>query len=375
MKKNILILCLLFLIPIKVTAIDKKPTIEGNIVYANGYAITIKERKDGLDGATISWNNGSFNVDDSAIIFGGGKPIESYVGSNITMTGGTVSTIYGGGNGTVNTNSDVGTSYITIDGGVVTNAVYGGGRLSSTVTTSNIRMMSGNVNNILGGGGASSGSFKVGSYETMDTSPNHTINTNITISGGTISSAIYGGGQGYSHVDRTSILVSGNAEIPYLIGGGIDGRTDEIIIEAMGSNIKVMQSFNRGTIGNVSAKINGANINYLYTLGDNTDTSVTGKIDDTANIKLDITSGKINNLKLGINDTEIPTDTSKIYITYIDNTIDNIEEKFTNLDLITPTINPILDDVPKTGITKKISFETIILTFILGVFLKIKLTR
>ncbi len=308
MKKNILILCLLFLIPIKVTAIDKKPTIEGNIVYANGYAITIKERKDGLDGATISWNNGSFNVDDSAIIFGGGKPIESYVGSNITMTGGTVSTIYGGGNGTVNTNSDVGTSYITIDGGVVTNAVYGGG-------------------------------------------------------------------QGYSHVDRTSILVSGNAEIPYLIGGGIDGRTDEIIIEAMGSNIKVMQSFNRGTIGNVSAKINGANINYLYTLGDNTDTSVTGKIDDTANIKLDITSGKINNLKLGINDTEIPTDTSKIYITYIDNTIDNIEEKFTNLDLITPTINPILDDVPKTGITKKISFETIILTFILGVFLKIKLTR
>lgn len=376
MKKLLSVLTFMFLslvlFRIEVKAVA--PTLDGNNVYANGNAIVIEQRSDGVSGATISWNEGELNVSNEAIIFGGGNVGNSYTQSSITMNGGIVKTIYGGGNGSTNISSNVDVSNIVIDGGVVSNAVYGGGRLSSVVSTSNIRITNGTVNNVLGGGGASSSGVSVGTFQTMNSSPNHTINANITISGGTIGTAVFGGGQGYSHVSRTSIQISDNPTIAYLVGSGSNGRTDEIIMNIAGGNIQVVQGVNRGTIGNLAMTVNGASIGTLYPLGDSNDASVNGKIDIDGNIELDIISGLINVLEPGTNDGIEMVDTTNIDVSYTAGTIANIDSIngiFTNFELIVPSVNiPVLDAVPQTGL-KTFSPKLIWIPFIIGIVIKL----
>lgn len=366
----------IFLFKTKVSAVS--PNLDGNNVYANGNAITIEQRSDGVSGATIIWDEGEFNVSNEAIIFGGGNTGNSYNQSHITMNGGIVKTIYGGGNGSTNIYSNVENATIIIDGGVVSNAVYGGGRLSSVVTTSHIRMTNGTVNNILGGGSASSSGASVGTFETMNDSPNHTVNANITVSGGTIGTAIFGGGQGYSRVSRTSIQISDNPTIAYLIGSGSNGRTNEIIMNIAGGRIQTVQGINRGTIGNISMTVNGASIGTLYTLGDSNDASVNGKIDANGIVDLNIISGIVNVLKPGTNDGIEVTDTSNIDVSYADGTIINLndlESIFANFDLIVPTVNiPVLDDVPQTGL-KEISSTIVLIPLIIGILIKLSIFK
>lgn len=379
MKKALFLLVSLFLIPEYVEAKETGPIKEGNTVYANGYSIEIKERSDGTEGATISWDNDSFEVDSSATIFGGGKASDSFDSSNITMLGGTVKTIFGGGNGTTNESSNIETSNITIEGGKVTNAIFGGGLLAATTNTSNIHLKDGKVGSIVGGGGASSGSFNVGSYDTMHKSSNHTINANITVSGGIVDYAIYGGGQGYSHVNTSSIRISGNPKILYLIGSGSNGRVNNVMMDVNGGDIEIMHGINRGRVGNIDMKVNGANINKLYVLGDPNDPSVNGSIDEDGQAKLNITSGSINELEPGTNKGHNVVKKDNITIKYIDGTIENtdtLESVFNNLELVTPTVNrPILDDIPKTGISKELSIRTVITTIILGIILKYRLLK
>lgn len=370
MKKILVLLSILFLkVPIK--ALDNNPVLDGNNFYANGYKITIEARNDNLEGATIIWDNGKFDVDSDTVIFGGGKK-NSYAVSNITMTGGTVRSIYGGGDGVENISSDVGTSYINIDGGTV-RSIYGGGRLSSITTTSNIRVMSGNVGNILGGGDASdllNTEYEEAIYKNL----NYTVNAFITISGGEVFSSIYGGGAGYAHVDFSSIMVSGDAKIEYLTGGGVNGRTDEVKINAIGGNIKNMQSINRGTIGSIDISINGTNIDYLYLAGNDTNASVTGKIDEDGYINLNISSGKINNIKKGINNGVSLPDDFNISVTYMGNSIKSLSELengFTNVSLNQSKINtPVLDLISSPKIIKDSPFESIIISLILSFLLK-----
>lgn len=374
MKKLFGLVVFLSIILFKIPVFADTPVLDGNTVYANGSSIVIQNRTDGVAGARITWTGGELNVTSDATIFGGGNIGSNYTNSNIKMIGGTVKTIYGGGNGNVSTSSKVTTSTIIIDGGTVNNAIYGGGRLSSMVTNSNIQMNSGTVNSLLGGGAASSGGINVGTYDTMSSSPNHTVNANVTVTGGVIG-VLFGGGQGYSLVTKTNINVNGNPTIAYLVGGGSNGRTDEIFINVNGGNIEVLQGLNRGTIGNLDMTINNADINKLYILGDSLDSSVNGKIDATGNVTLKTIGGLINTLSAGTNNGIELVDTSNIDVSYALNTIgnlDSITNVFTNLEQLVPVVGPpVLDDVPQTGIEKQKPNIFLLIPFIIGIVVKL----
>jgi hypothetical protein len=86
-----------------------------------------------------------------------------------------------------------------------------------------------------------------------------------------------GGNTGYSYtVDATTNLV--DSKVHYLIAGGSNGRTDHGVLNVSGkSEVEIMQSVNRGTVGTCEYNVSGdAVINKLFIGGDATDKTVTG---------------------------------------------------------------------------------------------------
>lgn len=276
------------------------PTIVGKNLYANGTDLKLEEGTtagttkvyyrpiDSEDGdayqiyeipkATGSTEAG-YDLKDYSII-GGGQFINS-VNTKITMNGGTVNTLYGGGydadvtgdagtsiiihggtvcdsiygggsNGTVNGNTN-----ITVNGGIVKDSVYGGGRvLDSPVNgTAYVTINGGEVSDTVYGGGilSSVGNAVVtvtdGTVGTIYGGSNGPTGTNVTdamvtVSGGTVTGNVYGGGQSSdagsvtvsisgtvkgsvyssaknSKVNTATVTVSGNAQIGDAGGNGI----------------------------------------------------------------------------------------------------------------------------------------------------------
>ena len=94
--------------------------------FANGTEISIMERTDGQEGATIFWAEGTKNVNvpNDINVFGGGhKDTTIYDNTKITMNGGKVKNIFGGGLH----ESYVTTSNIIVNGGTITGSITGGG--------------------------------------------------------------------------------------------------------------------------------------------------------------------------------------------------------------------------------------------------------
>ena len=141
-KLGTFILCaiMLFLLPISVvsaapdnTTLSLTPTYDASFdnnkgaLYANGTPITISG--DGVQ-TEVSWEGGSVIVPNSVRVFGGGVAGTNYENSNITMLGGSVKNIYGGGFSVDETlPANVNEAYITVVNGTVTAGVYGGGLL------------------------------------------------------------------------------------------------------------------------------------------------------------------------------------------------------------------------------------------------------
>ena len=98
------------------------PTVEGDCIFANGLALTIAEgERPGTSAVTYGEENTPFLIDGEAsldlsgfTVYGGGNDTPVDGDTAITMTGGTVKSIYGGGsgeNGTVG-----GTVRVTVGG-------------------------------------------------------------------------------------------------------------------------------------------------------------------------------------------------------------------------------------------------------------------
>ena len=179
-------------------------------IYANGTPITIEA---GTDEGTskIKYSDGTNDVyldlDPTAgveqtqmdlskyWIYGSAKDT-AVSGTNVTMTGGTVAYVFGGGgfsSSTVN-----GSTNVEISGGTVAN-VYGGGSGSGSIgKNTNVTISGGTVANVYGGGSGSVGK-----------------NTNVTISGtATITGAVLGGGgSGSTVTGDTNVIISHTATI------------------------------------------------------------------------------------------------------------------------------------------------------------------
>lgn len=171
--------------------------------YANGIPIVISESE---GNTVVTWKDGNIVVPNSVSIFGGGVG-ENYTSSQITMNGGIVQNITGGGIGyTADTSSEVTTTNIVINNGTVTNSVAGGGYFYSKTITSNVELNGGTVLSLQGGalatGKISGVKYSVGSKEDSINSPCRVDNANVVINGGSITSLLFAGGQGYSFIYR-----------------------------------------------------------------------------------------------------------------------------------------------------------------------------
>lgn len=275
--------------------------------FANGTPISIEERDDGQAGATIFWEDGTKHVDvpSDINVFGAGHAdTTTYESTDITMNGGTVKNVFGGGLH----ESYVTTSNVTINGGKVTGSAVGGG--------ANILANSDNC---------------VPTADSAENSKTRVANANLTMNNGTAYN-VYGGGEGFGYTGNATLKINGGSH-QYVTSGGSNGYTGNAQTKITSGTIDLLQSVNRGTIDNADVRVSGGTVNKLY-VGGETDPNVTGIINT---VNLDITGGTVvNNLYLGNSGGKtITNDTTKVDVDiYLGATV-NIanESEFANISL------------------------------------------
>ena len=210
-------------------------------IYANGMAITLEQGTYSSDTRIknsagnyleVTGANGSAEEGYSLseyIIYGGCES-DTCESASVTMTGGTVHGIYGGGGGY---NAKVtGNTSVVISGGTVDgNVVCGGG--TASVDGSATVQISGDANircSVYGSSDQSSGKVGGGSSVSISggTFSNGSVygggngqvtgKSTVSITGGTISGSVYGGGSGGA-TEGSSVSISGNAKV----GRGVSG--------------------------------------------------------------------------------------------------------------------------------------------------------
>lgn len=322
-------ICAFFVCGIVANAASAPEVIDGD-VYANGTPITISAKADGSEGAHITWANGSFDVEKKARIFGGSKDA-SVESSSVTMTGGTVNHIFGGGYGTATDKSaNVDNATVKVTGGNIINSIYGGGVYYSLVK--NIKMDIANATflgvankvypTIAAGGAAYDNDQKkdAGAGNTVDKVTVNITNVDLSHNYG----MIYGGPQGTGIVKDSNVTINGNTKVSYVTVGGSNGTTIKGNVTVNGGTIDVFQGVNRGTINSATTIINSGTITNFYVGGESGDSSVSGIIEN-ANVK--IMGGTIQNFKSGqSNKKEITEATTGVTtdVTYVEGTVTNI---------------------------------------------------
>ncbi|MFQ9663752.1 MAG: LysM peptidoglycan-binding domain-containing protein [[Clostridium] symbiosum] len=228
------------------------PTMNGTNIFANGAEIKIvagttegntnilyDKNGDNTIGDTEYLKIGTAEPSDAGYnlisyqIYGGGIDINVDGVTKITMTGGKISHLYGGG-WAKNSDADVKGTEIILSGGYVHNNVFGGGRASSEKTAS----VSGDTSVTLsegvevrvwvhGGGeaGGSNGSVTV------------TGNAAVTMTGGTVGQSdtsgqgVHGGGLanqgGISTVGSASVEMTGGTAVAVYGGGWASGSSSQ----------------------------------------------------------------------------------------------------------------------------------------------------
>ena len=256
--------------------------------YANGNAVTISSDDSGK--TKISWGDEkpySYSEADAKklVVFGGSRETNVST-SNITMNGGEVYYLVGGGfsplelsagNWTIPSNSkksEVTTSNITVSGNSKINSVFGGGMGYATVEKANVTI-NGCAEIIYVDGGGYNGhllDWKSNGYsnveyginsnasgELKDKFYNATNEAIVVINDGKIINATGGGRLGCTYVGETGLTVTGG-QFSEIIAGGINGYTGtaKLTIEASsGKSITtgLISSGNRGQVFDVTVDI------------------------------------------------------------------------------------------------------------------------
>lgn len=318
MKKKLLFAiaaCALFLPATVFAAADPTYDEEVKAVFANGTPITVEERTDGEAGALIKWEGGELAVPANTSVFGGSHDNATKVEStSITVNGGTLYNIFGGGLH----KSYVGTARVTVTGGTINGYIHGGGASSYAGTTCHQP-------------------WYAGDKENATTVVDEAI---VTIKGGNLSSAtdVFGAGEGISYTKKATLTITKEftGNIRYATAGGSNGYTDDAKVFANGGKIKVLQAVNRGFIETSEMTVDGAEVEKAYASseGDNQ------KLGVMQEAKLIVKSGKVGYAAPGQkgNPGEIANDVSTIE--YKEGTVTTVE-KF-DADATTVTVNLML---------------------------------
>ena len=170
-------------------------------------------------------------------VYGGGLGNTAIVYGNpqVNVTGGTIGSVYGGGNAAAVT----GSTNVSIATATVTGSVFGGGNAAGISGTTTV--------------GVSSGSIGTGIYGGCNTEGNVGSTATVNITGGTIGSAqtsanIHGGGYGYQTRVIGSVFVNlSNATVNGdVYGGSAEGKTNGNTSRTAGA--KTIVTMNSGTI-------------------------------------------------------------------------------------------------------------------------------
>lgn len=276
-----------------------------NILLANGTAITVEAPKTAGMGATVKWNGGEIEVPADVTIFGGyHNDATNKVATNITVNGGTVKNVFGGGLHI----SYVTTANITVNGGKITGSIMGGG-----------------YEEFVNCGGAD---FNAVTEANVMNSTTKVESATIKINGGNLDGAmVFGGGGAHSYTGKALIEINGHeGEISYLVAGGSNGYTGNAEIVMNDGQVDVVQSVNRGTMDTADVEIKGGNVDTAY-VGGETDPSVTGTFKEA---NMTITGGNVTNVEVGTNgvDDNKQSITAKenVTLTYNKDTVTNIDE-------------------------------------------------
>ena len=246
--------------------------------FANGTPITIQDNPGG-EGALITWDNGQVVVSKLTNVFGGAHDNDTPMTTSVTMEGGTV------------------------------NAVFGGGMHKSHVTEANVLLKSGVVTSQVAGGGAASFKHDCGcGYGShwysgdAKSSPCKVDTANVTIEDGvTVTGLLYGGGEGISCTGAADMTIGGGTFTScYVVAGGSNGYTGAGRLTINGGDFKVVQGVNRGSMDSIAMFINGGRIANLYIGGETSDQGVTG-VYETASAQ--IAGAEIKSLLPGSNTT------------------------------------------------------------------------
>lgn len=279
MKKKLLfvIVACAFFLPATVFA-AKAPKFDEskNLFFANGTPITIEERTDGQEGALIKWDGGEQLVPVNTSVFAGShNSDEAIETASITMNGGTVKNIIGGGLH----KSIVKKATVVMNNGTVTGSVMGGGAHHLKQT--------------------GDGDFIDSSVaESKDRTKAITIvdETTVTINGGTVKYAVWGGGESYSYTGKSTVTIN-NVKTNYAIAGGSNGYTGDVNFTINGGEISTVQGVNRGEMDTITTTINGGKINAVYAAGDSSDAGVDGIVNEKVSLK--VFDGEIATISAG----------------------------------------------------------------------------
>lgn len=304
MKKKLLFLVAAFALFIpKVMAAEPTYDLQinydgkiGTQFFANGTPVTIEERKDGESGALVKWDGGEYALNEYSTVFGGShESSEKLDSTNITMNGGTLRNIFGGGLH----KSYVKTASVTINGGKVTGGVQGGGASSYSKANCHTSWYAGD---------------KLGATTVVEKAI-------VTINGGDLA-IVYGGGEGISYTKEVVLTINSTftGEISYVTSGGSNGHVDNAVANIYGGKINVLQAVNRGFMENSEITIDGAEVTNAYASAEGDDE----KLGVTKEAVLNILSGKVTNVSAGQSGNLTEKATDIVEVNYRKGTVTNI---------------------------------------------------
>ncbi|MCB5286168.1 MAG: InlB B-repeat-containing protein, partial [Candidatus Cloacimonetes bacterium] len=238
-------------------------------IFANGTPINIDDGSaDPQSSISIAaWDNGSPGVwvktidtiDISSYDVFGGSEETAVENTYVSVTGGVLDDVIGGGYSAVEeSEADVtGSSTVVVDSGNVDD-VMGGSVGYARVVAAHVRVSGDTTAWYVAGGGSMNG---VGSYD-APTGIEHFLNTTgtteVTIEGGVIVAVFGGCYGGYSYVDTAETQISGGS-IGTVVAGGMNGITSEATLNIEGdADIGCITTGNRGEV--TKAVINVASL-------------------------------------------------------------------------------------------------------------------
>lgn len=209
--------------------VSKDTKILNNVLFAEGRAVAVNAYS--KDKNLVTLDGTQYLAPLSLNIYAGSYNTDLTATGKITVNGGTVDAIFGGGAGdttfgagsTANVTGDVA---ITVKGGTV-NRIYGGGSGRSVVSgkvTIDVQAAEKDISSIYGGGAAPFGNL---TNLSENKSENHVDSVTITVAEGVTLTSLTGGGISIASVDETEIVLNGTVKARMIAGGtnGYVGKT------------------------------------------------------------------------------------------------------------------------------------------------------